>query len=170
MLKLYEYPEEIEKLVESAVDEETGEIKDELFLGMANDMAMERDKKLLGCAAYYKNLKAESEAIKKEADKLAKRARSVMNHADSLKSYMEMNMTAPADGVEGDKLKDAQSVLTWRKSSSVVVTVDAEKLPDEFKQTVVTVSAKKNDISKAIKEGADLDFAFVQVRQSLQIK
>ena len=54
---------EIDNRLLSLVDEETGEITD---LEKFSELQMARDEKIENCALWFKNLKAESEAIRNE--------------------------------------------------------------------------------------------------------
>ena len=76
---------EIDNAMFFLVDEETGEIKDyEAF----EEMQMIPEEKIENTALWYKNLIAESKAIREEEKALAERRKSLENKAEQLKTYI----------------------------------------------------------------------------------
>ena len=67
---------EIDAAILAAVDQETGEILDTEKL---DALQMEREAKLEGVALWVKDLKAEADAVKAEADKLTARKKALEN-------------------------------------------------------------------------------------------
>ena len=76
---------EIENAILECVDLETGEIIDPEKL---DALEMEREKKIESVILWRKDLLAEAEAVKKEADTLSKRAKSCESKAEQLKNYI----------------------------------------------------------------------------------
>jgi hypothetical protein len=131
-----------------AIDE-NGEIQNEILSELLGEVAEELDKKALNIACYMKNLESEAEAIKAEIDKLNDRKKSALKKAESLERYLTQVL-------EGRKFKDARAEITWRKSSSVVVTVDGGDLFGRYPDLVkVETEYKpiKADIKKRIQSG-----------------
>jgi hypothetical protein len=67
------------------VDKEDGVIYEYTDL---NDLNIEKEKKLLNCAKYYKGLIAEEKAIKEAEDVLKSRRQAIKSKADWIKDYM----------------------------------------------------------------------------------
>lgn len=158
-MKLYEINSEIERLL-NQVDPETGEMPDGI-LDVLNDLEIEKEQKVLDIACYMKGLLAEAEMLKAEADKLMTRKRNLETHASRLKDYIRCNVA------EGVKVQDARSVISWRKSSGVVVT-DETMLPEECFKTVRSLSL--SEVGNRLKAGEVLHGAFIEERQNIQIK
>ena len=74
---------EIDQEILDCVDLETAEILDTARL---DALQMERERKLEGVALWVKDLKAEAEAVKAEADKLTARKKALDNKIDSIKT------------------------------------------------------------------------------------
>ena len=86
---------DIDQEILDCVDMETGEILDSEKL---DALQMEREQKLEGVALWIKDLNAEAEAVKAEADKLTARKRALDNKITGLKMWL---LTA----LDGEKLK-----------------------------------------------------------------
>ena len=162
MLKLYEYAQEIEDLLEIAIDEETGEIFEDELLARADALQMERRDKLLSMAALYKSRKAELAAFNAEISVMKTRRDAVANSMASLKKYMAMNMA------EGEKLKDQRASVYWSTSTSVALDVAPEKLPKEFQR--VTVEANKTALKDYLQKGAEIPGATLETKTGLAIR
>ena len=88
-MKLYEIDELISKCVvvndNEAVDTSTGEIIDIDYL---EHLQMERSKKTEYLIKLYLNCLSDAEALKAEADKFSKRAKTEANKAEQIKNYL----------------------------------------------------------------------------------
>lgn len=162
-MKLYEIDIELDKILNIIYDyaaNNEGEITD-LLDDQLNTLLYEKNLKVLDIARYYKNLKAESEAIKNEYEKLNKRYRSINNYADRLKNYLSMHLMV------GDKYKDSNTMITWRKSESVKI-LDESIIDEEYFKII-----KKPDltmIKNTIKNGLHIEGAIIQINNKIQIK
>lgn len=103
---------EIDRAMTDLIDPETGELMD--YKAFAQ-LQMERDAKIENMACWYKNLIAESNALKEEAESLTERRRAVENKAERLKTYL-------AQVLNGEKFKTAKCYITYRPSTAVEVT------------------------------------------------
>lgn len=68
-----------------------------------------------------------------------------------------------------EKMQTEINELSYRKSEAVVFT-DEALIPAEYKKEKLTISVDKTEIKKAIKAGAEVPGAEIEVRQNLQIK
>lgn len=120
--------------------------------------------KCLDVACAIKGAEAEAEAIKNEKDVLAARQKAAQSRADWLRAYLAGNMEP------GTNLKDARAVISWRKSSGVVLDTDAEKLPSAYQ--TITVKANLSKLKEAINEtpSETAGLAHIEERFNLQIK
>ncbi len=165
-MKLYEIDAKIKNCVlvddETAVDTETGEMID---IEALDALMMERDEKVLNIARWIKEIAAEAEAVKAEKMKLGRRQQSLESKAESLKEYLTKIVT------EGEVIKDATSVVKWRKSE--VTEVDMKTFLDwenaEDYLTFAEPKVNKTDIKKAIKSGVEIPGCSVVAKNNLQI-
>ena len=158
---------EIDQAILACVDQETGEILD---VEKLDALQMEREQKLEGVALWIKDLKAEAEAVKEEADKLTARKKSLENKIDGLKNWLLY-------ALNGEKLKTPRCNVYQTHSQKLNV-------PDEhglisFLQTLEEPEKflrfkdpelKKDDIKKALKEGYEIPGAILEQTESVVIK
>jgi hypothetical protein len=122
MPQLFELADEIERLMAEVIDRETGEITDE-GLAKLDALEMERDQKALYIAQYMMSTLAEAEMVKKQADRLATRAKVLTNQAGRLKQKLTDWLPV------GTKLRDDVVQIGWRRSTAVEVS-NADEIPD----------------------------------------
>jgi type VI protein secretion system component VasK len=128
-----------------------------------NDIQMERSKKLLDCARYIKTLAAMAEAIKTEKQALNDRQTALEAKAERIKSWVTKSMMENND----NEVQDANTKLSWRKSTKCII-MDEAKLDERFFKTVR--SPMLTEIKSAIKSGETVDGAVLKETKSLQIK
>lgn len=153
---------DIDAEIMSCVDMETGEIIDAEKL---DALQMERDKKVEGVACWYKQLKAEAEAIKAEKLAMAERQRITENKAESLKKYLLM-------ALDGQKFTTGKVNISYRKSESVdVADIHALEIGgfDEYLK-YSEPTADKAAIKKALKEGKEITGCSLIESVNIQIK
>ena len=158
---------EIDQDILACVDAETGEILD---TGKLDALQMEREQKLEGVALWVKDLKAEAEAVKAEADKLTARKKALDNKIDSIKAWL-------LQALGGEKLKTPRCNVYQTHSQRVSVTDEAKliqylKLSDDpdmflrFREPEI----RKDEIKKAMKEGEFFPGAALEETESVVIK
>jgi len=126
-VKLFEIPDAIRAAVNDpeVVDPETGEVLQPWVLG---DLDKEKGRIVLFLAKLAIEQIAEGEAVKAQADRLAKRAASHGGRADSLKRYIAGCCE------KGEKFADDTVRVNVMESTSCEV-IDAEKIPATFFST-----------------------------------
>lgn len=162
-MTIYEIDAQIASLLESSVDEETGEVL--VNVEALEALQMERDRKVENLALAYKNLSAEAKAIKAEEDALAKRRKSVENEAERARDYLVYVLG-------GEKFKSAKVAVSYRSSESVQVDesfIDWAKVyhPDLLR---VKADADKTAIKAMLKNGEELPYTALVTNTSIQIK
>lgn len=160
--KLYQINDELEQLlneIQTIAESNDGFIPDAYGV-LLDNLQIAKEKKVLDIARYIKDLKGKAEIIKNEIDNLNKRHKHYKNYSESLKRYLQMNLTA------GQKYEDANTKISWRKSEKVDV-FDMESLPDEFWQ--IERSPMLSIIKTALKKG-DVKGARLIERNNVQIK
>lgn len=153
-MKLYE----IDELILSCIDAETGEIIDTDAL---NALQIERDAKIEGVALWIKDLKAEAEALKAEKQAFEKRQKTCENRAESLKQWL-------AAALNGERFKTTKCDVSFRTAKSVNVT-DVFALDSKFLK-FSDPTADKTAIKKAIEAGEVVSGAELIERKSVTIK
>lgn len=150
---------EIDEAILSCIDEETGEVIDEAALDALN---MERSTKIRNIACWIKDLKADAEALKAEATKMADRQKAAENKADSLKAYLDRYLA-------GEKVSTPEFSISYRnvKNGRTVID-DAGAVPEAFLR--VKTEPDKTAISAAIKGGATVPGAHLEDSHSLILK
>lgn len=154
---------DIDNAITDLIDPETGEILDyEAFA----DLHMERDKKIENMALWYKQMNAESAAIRNEEKALAERRKTLENRAERLKNYL-------AQITEGQKFETPRAAISWRKSTAV-------ELDDDFMLWAKGNGAwllkykepepNKMEISRALKAGKAIHGARLVENYSMQVK
>ena len=159
---------DIDQAILDCVDLETGEILDGEAL---TALQMEREAKLEGVALWVKDLKAEAEAVKAEADKLNARKKALDNKIDSIKTWL-------AAALNGEKLKtarcnvyqthstklnviDEQSVVNWIQTHS--------REPEQYLKFTLP-EIRKDAVKAAIKDGTEIPGACLEQSESVVIK
>ena len=158
---------EIDQAILDCVDLETGEILDPEKL---DALQMEREQKLEGVALWIKDLKAEAEAVKAEADKLTARKKAVENKIEGLKQWLLY-------ALNGEKLKTARCNVYQIHSQKVVI--DDEKalvdmlMTSPFGEKFLRVKEPeidKNALKDSMKQGYEYEFAHLEQTESVVIK
>ena len=158
---------EINQDILDCVDLETGEILDTARL---DALQMEREAKLEGVALWVKDLKAEAEAVKAEADKLNARKKALDNKIDSIKTWL-------AAALNGDKLKTPRcnvyqthnTKLNVQDEAGLVKFLQTLEDPDRFLR-FKDPELKKDEIKTALKDGFVIPGAALEVSESVVIK
>lgn len=158
---------EIDQEILDCVDMETGEILDPEKL---TALQMERERKLEGVALWIKDLNAEAEAVKTEADKLTARKKSLDNKIAGLKQWLLY-------ALDGEKLKTARCKVYQTHNQRLYV-ADEPKLieflqtlekPDRFLK-IREPELRKDEIKKALKDGYEIPGAALEQTESVVIK
>lgn len=158
---LYEIDNQILACLSAIVDEETGEIiGEDIDLEKLNQLQIERDIKLENIACWYKNLKAEAEAIHNEEKALSRRRKSIENHMERLQDTLN-------NSLNGEKFKTAKTTISYRSSTSVKIT-DIELLDNEYLN--IELTANRTAIKKALQDGKEITGAFLEKKKNISIK
>jgi hypothetical protein len=133
---------------------ELAEIEDELDEDTLRDtweaLALERAEKIENVCGFIKHLFFMAEGCKAEAKTLLERSKAYDKKAETIKAYLKGQLE-PREKYESKRHK-----ITWRKSESVEIDVEAHLLPECYQRTKVTVEADKKALLTDIKCGADI--------------
>ena len=160
---------EIDQDILDCVDMETGEILD---VEKLDALQMERESKLEGVALWIKDMKAEAEAVKAEADKLTARKKALDNKIDGLKTWL-------LGALDGGKLKTPRCNVYQTHSQRVTIVGEEKDLiawlerhtedPREFIR-YKDPELRKDEIKKALKAGKEIEYAKLEETESIVIK
>lgn len=154
---------EIDNAMFSLIDEETGEIKDyEAF----EELQMQKEEKIENTALWYKNLVAESKAIREEEKALAERRKSLENKAENLKNFVNRTLN-------GNKFSTSKVAISYRKSTAVEV--DDEFIDYAMKNNNDLLTYKQPEPNKTVIKGMlqggfDIPHAELVERNNMSIK
>ena len=142
----------------ACIDNETGEIIDTDKL---NELQIAKDEKIENLALWYKDLLAESNALKEEKEAFAEREKAAKNKAESIKNYLSYVLN-------GENFKTTKCALSFRKSEKTVID-DIYSIPEKFLK-YAEPKADLTEIKKAIKNGEEINGAHLEEAQNIQIK
>ena len=157
MAALFDYLKEFDDIMETAVDED-GCINDEELIKRLDELEVEIPQKVDNSLSYIKSKEANAEALKAEAQKLLKRAKSMENEAHSFRDYLMRIL-------EGRKWETAAGRVSYRKSVAVELTEDFHD--ERFVKYEPKIS--KTDIKAALKAGEIIEGATLVERQNMII-
>ena len=158
---------EINQDILDCCDLETGEILD---VEKLDALQIEREAKLEGVALWVKDLKAEADAVKAEADKLNARKKTLDNKIEGLKTWLLM-------ALDGEKLSTPRCKVYQTHSQRVVID-DEKALIDMFMATsfgekfllMKDPEIDKTALKDSMKQGYEYEFAHLEETESLVIK
>ncbi len=165
-MKLYEIANDYLALMQ-AIDE--GEVPEEAIADTLEAIEGEIEVKADNLACVLKTLEAEAAAIKAEEKKLAERRRQKENAGERIKTYLSDVLQR----LNINKLESARNKITFRKSESVVLGEDFIAWAQVHRDDLLSYSeptANKTAIKAALKEGAEIEGAYIESRQNIQIK
>lgn len=169
MVKLYELAAQYQALREL---EDSGEIDAQALSDTLEGLSGEIEEKADNVACVIKELLADAEAIKQEADKLIDRAKVKKRYADGLTQYLTRQMQA----VGKSKVETHRNVISLRKTPVSVKIADegafvqwASLAHEEFlRQKAPEID--KTAVKDALKAGLPVPGAQLQSGVKLQIK
>jgi len=159
---------DIDQEILDCIDMESGEILDSAKL---DALQMEREEKLEGVALWVKDMRAEAEAVKAEADKLTARKKALDNRIESVKAWL-------LEALGGDKLKTARcNVYQMRTQKAVIddeqALVDMFLTSDAMKEKYLRIKEPeidKNALKESLKKGIQFEFAHLEETESIVIR
>ena len=159
---------EIDQAILECVDLETGEILDSDRL---TALQMERERKLEGVALWVKDLNAEADAVKAEADKLTARRKALDNKIDGLKTWLLF-------ALGGEKLKTARCNVYQTHNTKLNV-IDEQSVvnyiqthyqePEQFLKFSLP-EIRKDAVKAELKAGKEIPGTSLETTESVVIK
>ena len=161
--KLYEISSFIQEIADAYYRnlEENDGIIDDGLEKLLQDAQGEASDKALDIARLIKTTLAKADAYEAEKKKIYQREKTERNLAERLENYLSMYLE------KGKKYADANTSISWRKSTTVEVT-DISTLPTEFVK--IETSPMKSEIKKFLQTGAPLLGAHLEEHFNLSVK
>lgn len=160
-MNLFNIDVEIERLSEHLIDEETGEINEEV-MEQLDQLQMDREKKLENIGCLIKAKMAEAEAHDAEMKTQKKWRDSRLKEVDRLMAYAGLVLN-------GEKFETTKVKFGWKKSTGVVIP-DESLVPDEYCSFETERKPMKAEIKILLKSGEEVPGCFLEERNNLNIK
>jgi len=149
MNSLYSITNKFVELMDKAQD---GELSEEEYNELGNELAIELQNKSTNIIGYIQNSKRLLEAMKAEEQRLSELRKSGENKIEKFEQYVKDNM-------ERLGLTEVQTELGSLKIAKNPISVEIEnedEIPSEFKQEVVTTKIDKTAIKNHFKETGEI--------------
>lgn len=145
-----------------------GEITEEEYNELGQELAVELQNKSVNIIAYMRNEESFVEAVKAEEKRLKEMREKVENRQEKFKQYVKENM----ERLNLPKVPTDLGILKIEKNPMSVEIENEEEIPSEFKQEVVTTKIDKTAIKNHFKETGEIisGIRIVDDRTSLRIK
>ena len=164
-LTLYNLTNKFVELMDKAQE---GELTEEEYNKLGEQLALELQNKGSGIIGYTQNEEALIEAIDVQIKRLTDFKKAKQNNLDKFKGYVKDNM----DRLGITKLETELGVLSITKNPMSVEIINEDEVPSEFKQEVVTVKIDKTAIKNHFKETGEIPQGtqIIDNKTSLRIK
>ena len=168
-MKLYELVSEEQKLNElflTAIDEETGEIRDnETLEELETELKNALVNKSEGIIKVIRNQESDLEMVTAEIERLTNLKNKMKKEIENFKDYIKFNMKK----MNLKKVETSLGNISLRQSTATEI-YDEASLPKEFLKEKITYTPSKTEIKKAIESGQEVKGARLVVNTSLTIK
>lgn len=165
MPTLYELSEDyraVMRMLDDVAADNDGVIPDDLA-DTLDTLEADRDAKIANTIRAIRNVEADAQAFADEANRLQRKAKTLIARADWLRNYLGVCVG------ERNTWQDDLFAVSWSKSQRVEVD-DIENVPEELRTTKVTIAADKTEIKRRIKAGQEVPGAHITDHYSLRIK
>jgi hypothetical protein len=151
-LTLYNITNKFTELMSKA---EEGELTEEEYNTLGEELAIELQNKSAGIIGYIQNEEALIDAIDNQIKRLQDLKKSKQNKLDKFKEYTKDNMNK----LEIPKIETELGILSVNKSPISVEITDEDRIPEKYKKIIQTIKIDKVAIKKDIEAGNDIDGA-----------
>ena len=164
-LSLYNITNKFVELMDKA---ENGELTEEEYNELGQELALELQKKGSNIIGYTKNIELTINAMKEEEKRIADLRKNLENKLERFKQYVKENMERLAI----TKMDTELGTLSIAKNPISVEIENENEIPEIFKQQIVTVKIDKTAIKNHFKETGELipGAKIIDDKTSLRIK
>ena len=157
MAKLYEIVGELQDFINT----NEGLEDEQAYKDTLEALQGELDDKVSQWARCIKNMEAERNAVKEEADRLAKRAKTIDNQVTHMKDTLLMFLKTAGRDKAGDAVIKASIVKNGGQAPLEIDLIPID-LPEDFQK--ITIDADKEAIRAALEGGQQLEWARIGER------
>ena len=164
-LTLYNITNKFVDLMDKA---ENGELTEEEYNKLGEELALELQKKSSNIIGYVRNSELLIEAMKAEEKRISDLRKIAENKTERFKQYVKENM----EKLGLEKIQTELGTLSIARNPISVEIENEEEIPDEFKNIIQTVKIDKTAIKKHFKETGEVitGVQIVDDKTSLRIK
>lgn len=164
-LSLYNITNKFVELMDKA---QNGELTEEEYNQLGEELALELQNKSANIIGYTQNKEALIDAIDVQIKRLQELKKSEQNGLDKFKQYVKENM----EKLRIDKIGTELGILSIAKNPMSVEIENEDEIPSEFKQEIVTIKIDKTAIKNHFKETGELvpGTIIIDNKTSLRIK
>ena len=148
-LSLYNITNKFVELMDKAQD---GELTEEEYNQLGEELAIQLQQKGSNIIGYTKNIELTINAMKEEEDRMSSNRKALENKLTRFKQYVKECMEN--NGIT--KIETGLGTLSIAKSPVSVEIINEDAIPNEFKQEVVTVKIDKTKIKNNFKETGEI--------------
>lgn len=153
-------------LILEYMDEETGEIPESIFQDLGT-IGHNKDVIIASAVASHNEFTELISYIDAKLERLSKLKKVYSRTSSSIKTILANNLT------EGENIHSDNFMISWRKSSSILIDGFAslkdieEKHPEAVK---TTKDFNKTELKRLLKEGVKIEGVTIEEKKNLQIK
>ena len=164
-LSLYNITDKFIEIMDKVQD---GEITEEEYNELGQELAVALQNKSIGIIGYIQNKEALIDAVDTQIKRLQELKKAESNSIDKFKQYVKENMEKL--GIQ--KLETEIGKMSITKNPLSIEIQNEDEIPAEFKQEVVTTKIDKTAIKNYFKETGEIvpGVRIISVKTSLRIK
>lgn len=148
-LSLYNITNKFVELMDKAQE---GELTEEEYNQLGEELAIQLQQKGSNIIGYTKNIELTINAMKEEEKRIAENRESLESKLDKFKQYVKENM----ERLGITKMDTELGTLSIAKSPTSVEIINEDEVPSEFKQEIITVKIDKTKIKNNFKETGEI--------------
>ena len=155
------------KFVELMDKAQEGELTEDEYNRLGEELAIQLQQKSSNIIGYYKNLELLINDMKAEEKRISDNRKSLENKLEKFKEYVKANMQRL--GII--KIENVLGTLSIASNPASVEIINEDEIPAEFKQEIITTKIDKTAIKKHFKETGEIPAGtIITTNTSLRIK
>ncbi len=156
-----DYLKTISELENYLIENDTDEVPAHLDEALSINKG-EMNDKLRNYYFYIEQLKGEAETLKNHISKMSAKKRAIENQVARLKNYVASGLQLYGEkNKSGNMFYKHELFKVTATPSSRLKIIDETKIPEQYKKEVYTVKIDNAQIKKDIKNGANIEGAFI---------